>query len=120
MSIRVSQDPIGLISKVLEQNPGSYTKLDDLVDIGRNLVSADLPQRDMSRDVSREVTEDADELESKRKNAERRVTFMAIEAALHEDDFETAYSYIVNRLTPSSGDIQAPRDHKHKAKRPCA
>jgi hypothetical protein len=33
---------------------------------------------------------------------------MAIEASLREDDFETAYSYIVNRLTPSGADIQAP------------
>ncbi|RMY91109.1 hypothetical protein D0861_03263 [Hortaea werneckii] len=44
------------------------------------------------------------------KDAERRVTFMAIEAALREDDFETAYSYIVNRLTPSGTDITAPKD----------
>jgi len=39
----------------------------------------------------------------RRKNtAERRVIGMAIEAALVEDDFETAYSYVVNRLSPPS------------------
>jgi putative flippase GtrA len=38
VSIRVSQDPIGLITKVLEQNPRSYTKVDDLIAIGQNLV----------------------------------------------------------------------------------
>ncbi len=34
--------------------------------------------------------------------AERRIMGMAIEAALAEDDFETAYSYVVNRLAPFS------------------
>lgn len=111
MSIRVSQDPISLISKVLEQNSSSYTQLDDLVSIARNLVSAGLPQQE----VSTSVMVDEDGLEAKRKNAERRVTFMAIESALHEDDFETAYSYIVNRLTPSSADIEAPKDTGLKA-----
>ena len=33
---------------------------------------------------------------------------MAIEAALREDDFETAYSYTVSRLTPSGADVQPP------------
>ena len=96
---------MALISKVLEQNPRSYANLDDLIGIGRNLVSAGLANGDDTNDEPN----DEQDTERVRKNAERRVTFMAIEAALKEDDFETAYSYIVNRLTPSAADIQAPK-----------
>lgn len=112
VSIRVSQDPIGLISKVLEQNPRSYTKVDDLIAIGQNLVSAGLPVEatEANTDDLDEHLDDAEALASKRKDAERRVTFMAIEAALSEDDFETAYSYIVSRLTPSNADIVGPNN----------
>lgn len=110
VSIRVSQDPLTLISKVLDQNPRSYTKLDDLIDIGRNLVSAGLPQDSVSAEAEEPALEDADGLPEKRLVAERRVTVMAIEAALREDDFETAYSYIVNRLTPSAGQSAPPTD----------
>ncbi|KAK5173771.1 uncharacterized protein LTR77_002452 [Saxophila tyrrhenica] len=107
VSIRVSKDPIGLISKVLEQNPRSYTKVDDLVSISRNLVTAGLVGAESDSDGDG-VNGQAD-LEIRRKDAERRVAFMAIEAALREDDFETAYSYIMNRLSPSSADIEAPK-----------
>lgn len=112
VSIRVSQDPIGLITKVLEQNPRSYTKVDDLIAIGQNLVSAGLPvaATDSNVDDLDDGINDVEALETKRKDTERRVTFMAIEAALREDDFETAYSYIVSRLTPSSADITGPNN----------
>nr|POE56225.1 hypothetical protein CFP56_69178 [Quercus suber] len=102
VSIRVSKDPIRLLDKVLEQNPRSYTKLDDLISIGNNLVSAGLQ--------SASQNEGATEPEKPAKDTERRVTFMAVEAALRENDFETAYSYIMNRLTPSDTDIKAPSD----------
>jgi len=116
VSIRVSQDPINLISKVLEQNPRSYTKVDDLIAIGQNLVSAGLPVEAPEANVDEldEHLDAAEALASKRKDAERRVTFMAIEAALREDDFETAYSYIVSRLTPSNADIIVPNNSKSK------
>ena len=52
VSIRVSQDPISLIGKVLEQNSSSYTQLDDLVGIAQNLVSAGLPQQEVSTSVA--------------------------------------------------------------------
>lgn len=102
----MSSDPIGLIDKVLEQNANSYTKLDDLVDIAQNLVSAGLPPTEDSNGEVEQVS--GEELGRRLKLAERRVTFMAVEAALREDDFETAYSYVVNRLTPSGADINAP------------
>ena len=105
VSIRVSQDPMDLIEKVLEQNASSYTHLDDLVGIAQNFVNAGLPQPDLS--AARHTA--GVELDEKRKHAESRVTFMAIQAALREDDFETAYSYIVSRLTPSAAAIEAPK-----------
>lgn len=112
VSIRVSHDPIGLITKVLEQNPKSYTQVDDLISIGRNLVSAGLPVAPSEGNIDEmdDITDSTGGLENKRKDAERRITFMAIEAALREEDFETAYSYIVSRLTPSGADITSPNN----------
>lgn len=106
VSIRVSQDPLGLVGKVLEQNSGAYTQLDDLITIGRNLVSAGLVTSDDNVDGDGAAMGPTS-LEEKQRDAERRVTFMAIEAALREDDFETAYSYIVNRLTPNGAEMSA-------------
>ena len=95
VNIRAYKDPMSLIGKILNQNPRSYTHLDDLQEIGQNLVAAGLshPESDRSGSTS---TEDA------ATNARRRITRMAIEAALAEDDFDTAYSYVVNRLTSAS------------------
>lgn len=96
VNIRISEDPISLISKVLEQNPRSYTKLDDLVTIGQNLIAARLLEKEGP------LIEESDvDTEEHKRQASRRVMGMAIEAALAEDDFETAYSFVVNRLNPS-------------------
>lgn len=95
VNIRVADEPVALLVKVLEQNKGSYTKLDDLLEIGRNLIKANtaaLSNPQTCRD--RPVRDEAGLLRA----AEHRIVGMAIEAALREDDFETAYSYVVNRL----------------------
>ncbi|EME50226.1 hypothetical protein DOTSEDRAFT_68936 [Dothistroma septosporum NZE10] len=119
VSIRVSQDPLSLVDKVLEQNPRSYTKLDDLIDIARNLVSAGLTEQDEDTTAAAGGHEsETDALPMRIKDAERRIVFMAIEASLREDDFETAYSYIVNRLTPSGTDIIVPKTKDSAAQRP--
>ncbi|CAO2653370.1 Nn.00g027810.m01.CDS01 [Neocucurbitaria sp. VM-36] len=98
VNIRVSPNPLSLIGKLLSQNRASYTKLDDLISIGQNLVVA-MPSTIM--DENAETTPlDAGMMRRKKAAAERRVIGMAIEAALEEDDFETAYSYVVNRLSP--------------------
>ncbi|KAI9703040.1 MAG: hypothetical protein M1820_006031 [Bogoriella megaspora] len=107
VNIRVSKDPIGLIQKVLEQNSRSYTNLDDLISIGKNFVAAGLSGEHEKLD---ELDEEAlnlseQELARKQKEAEARVTGMAIEASLAEDDFETAYSYIVNRFQPGESSV---------------
>lgn len=100
VNIRVSADPLSLIQMLLEQNLRSYTHLDDLISIGQNLVVA-MPATIMDEDANHGHL-DASVLDKKREVAERRVIGMTVEAALAEDDFETAYSYVVNRLTPSA------------------
>jgi len=106
VSIRVSSDPVSLIEKVLAQNPRSYTHLDDLISIGTNFVAAGLPlpKTEDGRMMERSVSD----LASEKHKAERRVIGMAIEAALNEDDFETAYSYVVNRLGTTSATPSTP------------
>ncbi|KAF2824646.1 secretory pathway Sec39 [Ophiobolus disseminans] len=99
VNIRVSSSPLSLIKKLLSQNKGSYTKLDDLISIGQNLVIS-MPATIMDDEAPAPL--DASAIERKKAAAERRVIGMAIDAALEEDDFETAYSYVVNRLRPSS------------------
>lgn len=75
VNIRVSQDPISLIVKVLEQNPRSYTKLDDLMDIARNLVSSGLNDE---RDERLSGESPLESIDKRKKDSERRVTFMAV------------------------------------------
>ena len=96
VNIRAHKDPLALIGKILSQNPQSYTHLDDLLEIGQNLVTAGLSLQGQERQ-----TEDEIDIHATQESviATRRITRMAIEAALEEDDFDTAYSYIVNRLS---------------------
>ena len=107
VNIRAHKDPMSLIGKILQQNPRSYTHLDDLLEIGQNLVAAGLSHRDNAK-PGWASTEDAAQ------NARRRITRMAIEAALAEDDFDTAYSYVVNRLATtgqsSDGGVSVTHD----------
>ncbi|KAJ9637216.1 hypothetical protein H2199_007502 [Coniosporium tulheliwenetii] len=106
VDIRVSNDPVSLLKKVLDQNPRSYTKLDDLISIGQNLVASGITE--MKQDCP--IIEPSPEaMEQQKRAAERRIIGMAIEAALAEDDFETAYSYVVNRLNPPSSSAQTPQ-----------
>jgi hypothetical protein len=110
VNIRVSSDPITLIEKLLSQNRGSYTKLDDLISIGVNLVSAGVTIHPNANVPTIEPS--SAELAAQKRKAERRVIGMAIEAALNEDDFETAYSYVVNRLDTTSASMQVDPNGK--------
>lgn len=92
VAIRVQKNPLNLVAKVLEQDPKSYTKLDDLLEIGRSLVQAHLPSRAATDDA-------ADSLGHRLFQAEHEITRLAIEAALRSNDFDTAYSYITTRLS---------------------
>ncbi|KAL4911513.1 hypothetical protein BDW74DRAFT_9085 [Aspergillus multicolor] len=104
VSIRVHPDPLSLIEKVLDQNPRSYTKLDDLLFIGRNLVLAGYPPRpaDDTDSHSHYTRRPALSHEDALITAERRIMSLAISSALSSDDFGTAYSYILTRLTPQN------------------
>ncbi|KAI9849418.1 MAG: hypothetical protein M1837_004037 [Sclerophora amabilis] len=95
VNIRIHQDPISLMGKVMEQNTKGYTHLDDLLGIGRHFVEAGL----MNPKIDGSVIElSSEEQTLLLLNAERRVIGMAIEAALAEGDFETAYSYALSRF----------------------
>jgi hypothetical protein len=102
VSIRVHPDPLSLIEKVLDQNPKSYTKLDDLLSIGRNLVEAGLPTGSSEDHESHFGATPSTSREDAVVTAERRVMSLAISSALSSNDFGTAYSYILTRLTPPS------------------
>ncbi|KIX06221.1 uncharacterized protein Z518_04196 [Rhinocladiella mackenziei CBS 650.93] len=95
--IRVQRDPLSLVGKVLEQDAKAYTKLDDLLEIGRNLVRAHLPNRG-------NYAEESDPIELRVFNAEHRITYLAIMAALAANDFDTAYAYVSTRLPRSSAE----------------
>ncbi|KAK3351402.1 secretory pathway protein Sec39-domain-containing protein [Neurospora tetraspora] len=108
--LRVHADPISIIDRILEQNPKSYTRLHDLLDLGTRMVKAGLtattktPASKQHHSSYTAATLSPDEEAKQRLTAERRIIAMCIDAALTEDDFETAYSYILNRLSspPSS------------------
>ncbi|KAF2261740.1 secretory pathway Sec39 [Lojkania enalia] len=106
VNIRVNPDPLSLLPKLLSQNEKSYTHLDDLISIGQDLVIA-MPSTLMDEGVD-VIQLDPTTIQKKKSAAERRVIGMAIEAALQEDDFETAYSYVVNRLSPPSSPLVSP------------
>ncbi|KAF9870837.1 hypothetical protein CkaCkLH20_11736 [Colletotrichum karsti] len=93
--LRVHSDPVSIIGKVLEQNPQSYTRLQALEEVGTNMVRAGLVDRNKKRPATQTREDELSHIDA----TEKRVTAMCIEAALKEDDFETAYSYVVNRLS---------------------
>ncbi|KAJ9617511.1 hypothetical protein H2204_013697 [Knufia peltigerae] len=95
VAIRVQKDPLTLLEKVLEQDSKAYTKLDDLLEIGRNLVRAHLPSRGS-------LAQELDPVELRASDAEQRITYHAIMAALAANDFDTAYAYITTRLSSST------------------
>ncbi|KAG2418343.1 hypothetical protein HFD88_001444 [Aspergillus terreus] len=102
VSIRVHPDPLSLIEKVLDQNPKAYTKLDDLLGIGRNLVAAGFSPRQRDENDEPDDIVVSTEPQDPVITAERRIMSLAISSALSSDDFGTAYSYILTRLTPPS------------------
>ncbi|KAJ4263198.1 hypothetical protein NW762_006820 [Fusarium torreyae] len=92
--LRVHSDPVSIIEKVLEQNSKAYTRLQEFVELGNNMVDANLPTYARSG-KQLPTPDDQDHIRSM---VEKRIIAMCVEAALREDDFETAYSYVVSRL----------------------
>ena len=103
VNIRIYPEPLNLIDKVLEQNPGSYTKLDDLLDIGKDLVKS-------GSIVSISSDDNDPSKEALFHQVEQSIIAKAISASLSEDDFDTAYSYIVNRLSNLSSSDSSPNN----------
>jgi hypothetical protein len=103
VSLRLHGDPISIIGKILDQNPRSYTKIGDLIDIGKHMVRAGLTVRK----IDGETALKPEHLIEEEAVAEKRVVSMCIDAALAEDDFETAYSYVVTRLKEIAGPAHA-------------
>ncbi|KAI1097053.1 secretory pathway Sec39 [Rostrohypoxylon terebratum] len=95
--LRVHTDPISMLGKVLEQNPKSYTQIQDFLEIGSNLADAGLLSQ-TQLDQSQPALEQA----WQRSIIEKRITAMCVDTALTEDDFETAYSYVINRLAANA------------------
>jgi hypothetical protein len=104
VSLRVHGDPISIIGKILDQNPRSYTKIGDFIDMGKHMVRAGLTVRNVDGQTALGAKQAVEEEDV----AEKRVVSMCIDAALAEDDFETAYSYVVTRLKVIAGPAHAP------------
>ncbi|KAF3934525.1 hypothetical protein ABW19_dt0206287 [Dactylella cylindrospora] len=88
VQIRLYHDPPDLISRVLQSNTKAYLQLDSLVKIAADLVYG------VSKSDAEPTPTEAALLKS-------RITGMCVEAALAEDDFETAFSYVMNKLVPN-------------------
>lgn len=108
VNIRIYPESLHLIDKVLQQNPGSYTKLDDLLDVGKDLVKAGNIVLPSSEDTF--LSEEA-----VIHQVEKSIIAKAISASLAENDFDTAYSYIVNRLSNLSSSDSSLNDHLWQA-----
>jgi hypothetical protein len=110
--LRVHQDPIAIVGKILEQNRKSYTRIHDLVDLGTNMVSAGLTRKPAkSSTTTTDITAEGEV--TARLAAQQRITAMCIEAALAENDFETAYSYVTNRLSSLSAPSSPLQDDEY-------
>ena len=97
VNIRALDDPLELLARVLEQDSKAYTKLDDLLEIGRNLTRS-------------KQKEGYDVNDIRLIEAEQRITYLAITAALAAHDFDTAYSYITTRMSTASSENKASGD----------
>ncbi|CAJ2507979.1 Uu.00g091650.m01.CDS01 [Anthostomella pinea] len=99
--LRVHTDPVSIVGKVLEQNPKSYTRVQDFLEIGSNMVDAGL----LASDQPGKSSTASNETSVQHDIVKRRIMAMCVDAALTEDDFETAYSYVVNRLASIAGPV---------------
>ena len=112
VDIRAHKDPLSLIAKILAQNIHSYTKLDDLLEIGKNLELAGLNSTPQHHgDILSSPEQGA---RSCLANVKQRITAMAIEAAMAENDFDTAYSYVINRLSLPKSSISSASQNENE------
>lgn len=110
--ITAHKDPLALIGIVLDQNPGTYTQLNQLRKLGNTMFASGLTLHDTQglKSLTPEQERDGKRL------AEKRVISMCVDAALAVDDFETAYSYVMNNLViPGSGSLSRIDDWSWRA-----
>lgn len=101
--LRVHSDPISIIGRVLDQNPKAYTHINEFIKMGQEMVMAGLTVQDGKG----HSTITPDQYPEQKSIAEKRVVSMCIDAALAEDDFETAYSYVITRLKSIAEEAQS-------------
>ncbi|KAG5948456.1 hypothetical protein E4U60_001877 [Claviceps pazoutovae] len=106
--LRVHSDPISIVGKILAQNPGAYTRLQEFLEMGINISEAGLPCHSVHLTASSLTTE---QLQTHKEVSERRITALCIQAALSEEDFETAYSYVASRLGTQAGNASSAAQH---------
>ncbi|KAG5948073.1 hypothetical protein E4U59_004547 [Claviceps monticola] len=106
--LRVHSDPISIVGKILAQNPGAYTRLQEFLEMGINISEAGLPCHSVHLTASSLTTE---QLQKQKEVSERRITALCIQAALSEEDFETAYSYVASRLGTQAGNASSAAQH---------
>ncbi|CAM1510282.1 Fc.00g006170.m01.CDS01 [Cosmosporella sp. VM-42] len=110
--LRVHSDPISIIEKVVEQNHKAYTRLQEFLETGTNMVKAGLM---VHNEINKRVSTLTDQFHDM-SMIKKRIVAMCIQAALKEDDFETAYPYVVSRLgEPSSSDPSSGDEWSWKA-----
>lgn len=106
------RDPVAIIGILLHHNSNTYTRLNEMCKIGRLMVLAGLTIHFSNGHnfLTPEQEEEEERLVGK------RVTSMCVEAALANDDFETAYSYVMNKLiNPGSQSLDKTDDWSWRA-----
>ncbi|TQS38235.1 hypothetical protein Golomagni_01265 [Golovinomyces magnicellulatus] len=93
INLRCHEDPILILGKILEQNPASYKKVTEFINMAKIMVQAGLIKNGDKRSNKKQVG-----YEEMLIIAESRIVSMCIDAALFEDDFEVAFSYVTVRL----------------------
>ena len=95
VALRVHGDPISILGKILDQNPRSYTKINEFIRLSKEMVKSGLTIRDTAGFSHLQD----EQIPSQESVAEKRAVAMCISAALAENDFETAYSYVTSHLS---------------------
>ena len=89
--LKTHADPILIVASVLSQDTRAYPNIDEFLYFGEQVVRAGLTLRDEDGNSTLEGDE---QLQEQLEIAKWRITTMCIDAALGEDDFETAYSFV--------------------------
>ncbi|RKF73104.1 putative secretory pathway protein sec39 [Golovinomyces cichoracearum] len=93
VNLRCHEDPILILGKILEQNRASYKRVAEFINMAKIMVQAGLIKNGDKRSNRNQAG-----YEEMLIIAESRIVSMCIDAALFEDDFEVAFSYVTVRL----------------------